>query len=206
MSTVRSSVLCHEGELSIRLLRNEPADLGLLVAWRAEAHVHEWWDPDEPPPSLEEVAEKYGARTDRSSPTTPCVIELGGRPIGYMQFYRWSSFPDEVVEMALPAIEGSFGLDIFIGDPELVGVGHGSHAVGLLCGHLARDRGAREVLLCTELSNARAQRAYEKAGFEKIKEVWDLDTRDGERVRSWVMRWRPDARTFERRKTKDPIP
>ena len=188
---MRTIELCRDGDLSIRLLRNDSRDLVLLASWRAEPHVHEWWDPDEPPPSLDEVTEKYGARPDPSSPTTPCMIELGGRPIGYVQFYRWESFPDEVAAMELPAGERAFGLDVFIGESDLIGAGHGSRAVGMLCQHLVRDHGAREVLLTTELTNTRAQRAYEKAGFAKIKQVWELDTRGGERTRSWVMLWTP---------------
>jgi aminoglycoside 6'-N-acetyltransferase len=189
MSFVRSIELGRDGDVSIRLFRDDPGDLGLLVSWLSQPHVHEWWDPDEPPPSLDEAAGEYGILADPNSPTTPCVIELAGRPIGYAQFYRWSAFPDEVAEMALPAGEASFGLDIFIGEPDLLGASLGPRAVALLCRHLARDRGAKEVLLTTELTNARAQRAYEKAGFVRIKEVWELDTRDGERTRSWVMRW-----------------
>ena len=188
---MRTIELCRDGDLSIRLLRNDARDLTLLVSWRAEPHVHEWWDPDEPPPSLDQVTEKYGGRTDPDSPTTPCVIELDGRPIGYVQFYLWASFPDEVAAMELPVGDRSFGLDILIGDPDLVGAGHGSRAVGMLCRHLVRARGAREVLLTTELTNARAQRAYERAGFEKVKEVWELDTRGGEPTRSWLMLWIP---------------
>jgi aminoglycoside 6'-N-acetyltransferase len=198
---VRTVELCRDGNLSIRLLRNDPRDLVQLVSWRAEPHVRDWWDPDEPPPSLQRVRETYVPLTEPWSRTTACVIELDGRPIGYLQFYRWDAYPDEVEEMALPAMDGSFGLDLFIGDPEMVGAGHGTRAVALACAHLARDRGAREVLLTTEVTNGRAQRAYEKVGFVKIKEVWDLDTRGGQRIRSWLMRWRPTAATYERRKS-----
>ena len=191
MSVVRSSELCRDGDVSIRLFRNDPADIRLLVSWQAEPHVREWWDPDEPPPSFDEVGEKYGRRAHPTSPIVPCMIELDGRPIGYVQFYQWSSLPDEVAAMALPTGERSFGLDILIGEPDLVGAGIGSRAVALLCRHLARDRGGHEVLLTTELTNTRAHRSFEKAGFVKIKDVWDVETRDGERIHSWLMRWTP---------------
>ncbi len=84
--------------------------------------------------------------------------------------------------MDLPSVEDAFGLDIFIGEPELVGVGLGSRAVDLVCRHLFEERGASAVMLATEVINHRAQRAYEKAGFRKVAQVLDTDMRGGERV------------------------
>ena len=69
----------------------------------------------------------------------------------------------------------------------MISQGHGSRAVDLLCRYLFETRGATSVALLTDIENVRAQRAYEKAGFEKIAEALDLDRRDGVRVRSWLM-------------------
>ena len=60
----------------------------------------EWWDPDEPSPSTEFVREKYGPLADPL--TTRCVVELDGRPIGYVQFYRWASWPHDAAAMDIP--------------------------------------------------------------------------------------------------------
>ena len=174
-----------DGDLTIRRLRNDPEDLGLLVRWRAMPHVRAWWDPDEPPPGPGEVAATYGERTHPSSPTTPCIIELDGRPVGYVQCYRWASFAEEARAMDVEFDDRTFGLDVLIGEPDALGVG--SRAVDLLCRHLERELDASWIALTTEVGNARAQRAYEKAGFVKVREVLDLDTRDGERARCFLM-------------------
>jgi aminoglycoside 6'-N-acetyltransferase len=179
--------LTREGELAIRLLRNDADDLALITRWRAQPHVHEWWDPDDPPPTFEEVAAAYGNRTHPSSPTTACIIELERRPIGYVQFYRWASYAEEAWEMGLDADDTTFGLDILIGEPDLIGRGHGSRVVAMVSEYLERERGATRISLTTEVSNERAQRAYEKAGFRKVREVLDIDTRGGERARCWLM-------------------
>ncbi|HVD67402.1 MAG TPA: hypothetical protein VNF25_01745, partial [Actinomycetota bacterium] len=54
---VRTSapIVATEGELAIRLLRNDPADIALLTSWRAQPYVHAWWHPDRPAPSFDEV-------------------------------------------------------------------------------------------------------------------------------------------------------
>jgi len=182
-----AGIIAADGDLVIRLLRNEPEDISAIARWRARPHVHEWWDPDEQPPGYDEVAARYGGRTHPSSPTTPCIIELDGRPIGYLQFYRWSSWPEDAREIDVDFDDDTYGLDILIGEPDLIDRGVGSRAVALASSYLETERGASWVSLTTEETNLRAQRAYEKAGFEKVRTILDTDTRDGHRVRSWLM-------------------
>lgn len=179
--------LCRDGDLTIRAMRDDPAYYALLVRWRAEPHVHQWWDPDDPAPSYDEVVAHYGPRVRGEDPTAACIIELDGRPVGYVQFYRWDSWPEDAREMDVDVDAHTFGLDIHIGEPDVIDRGVGSRAVALLCTYLEREHGAFRVALTTELTNARAQRAYEKAGFRKVRQVLDTDTRDGERVRCWLM-------------------
>ena len=180
-------VIATDGDLAIRTMRDEDADYGLLVRWRAQPHVHEWWEPDNPAPDLETVRAHYGPRTRPEDPTTACIIELGGIPMGYLQFYRWLGWPEEAAAVEIEPDEDTFGIDLFIGEPAQIGRGLGTRAVSLICDHLERDLGATAVALTTESTNVRAQRAYEKAGFRKVREVLDTDTRDGQRIPSWLM-------------------
>ena len=187
------SVVASEGPLTIRLMRDAAEDYGLLVRWRGQPHVHEWWDPDDPAPSYDEVVEHYGPRVRAEEPTAACIIELEGRPVGYLQFYRWLSYEDEIADMDIGADPDTFGIDIHIGEPELIGRGIGSAAVDVVCRHLEASEDASWIALTTEVTNTRAQRAYEKAGFVRVRRVLDTDTRDGERVECWLMeRRRPE--------------
>jgi aminoglycoside 6'-N-acetyltransferase len=176
-----------DGDLTVRTMRDEEAEYALIARWRSQPHVHEWWDPDDPSPTLEQVRAQYGPRVRGEDPTTACVIELDGTPIGYLQFYRWRAWPEDDAALDVRADPGTFGLDVFIGEPDLIEHGLGTRAVDHVCAYLERDRGASAVALTTERTNLRAQRAYEKAGFRKIREVLDTDTRDGERVWCWLM-------------------
>ncbi len=176
-----------DGELSVRTMRDEDVEYALIARWRAEPHVHEWWDPDDPPPTVEQAREQYGPRVRSEDPTTACIIELEGAPIGYLQYYRWLAWPDDEATFDIGADPDTFGLDVFIGAADLIGRGLGTRVVDLVCTYLERDQGASAVALTTERTNLRAQRAYEKAGFRKVREVLDTDTRDGERVWCWLM-------------------
>ena len=180
-------VVTSEGDLAIRTMHDVADDYALLVRWRAEPHVHEWWDPDDPAPAYDEVVEHYGPSVRGEEPTTACIIELGDRPIGYVQFYRWLPWSIEDPEIDVRPDADTFGLDIHIGEPALIGRGLGSRAVDLLCRYLEETEHASWIALTTEVTNHRAQRAYEKAGFRRVRQVLDTDTRDGERVTCWLM-------------------
>src|SRR6187200_1442193 len=180
-------VIAAEGDLAIRAVQDDPQDYRLLMRWRAEPHVHEWWDPDDPAPTYEEVVEQYGPAIRGEEKTTACIIEVDGRPAGYMQFYRWLPYEEAEPSLDIAADADAFGLDIHIGEPDLIDRGIGSRAVDLLCRHLENDLGASWVALTTEVANHRAQRAYEKVGFVKVRQVLDTDTRDGVRVVCWLM-------------------
>lgn len=181
--------LVREGDLAIRRMRDDPADYELFVRWRNEPHVAEWWTTDdEPTPmTLEHVVEQYGSRAADGSWVTGCIITLGDRAIGYTQFYPWSAAADEAREMGIVDDDGSYGLDIFIGEPDAVGIGLGSRAVALLSRYLLEERGATSIALLTPVGNDRAHRAYEKAGFRKVEQTLDTDVVNGERRMSWLM-------------------
>ena len=182
--------LCCDAELSIRRMRDD--DLGLFVRWRNEPHVAEWWDTDdEQRITLEDASAKYGPRVQAASSTTSCVIEVHHRPAGYIQFYPWSSSVDEVRAMGLEIRAGAFGIDVFLGDAQLLDRGIGSRAVALLSAYLFRERAADQIAITTSVDNLRAQHAYRKAGFHTVGRVLDTDIRGGERVPSYLMTKEP---------------
>lgn len=186
--TTSDEVLARDGDLVIRRMRADADDVTRIVDWRARPHVHEFWDPDDPPPDTAQVEREYLPSTRPDSPTIGCIVELGDRPIGYIQLYPWTVDAAEAEELGISVGPDSWGLDVFVGEEDLVDRGVGTRIVRLACEHMERERGASEVVLLTEVLNARAVRAYEKAGFVKDHQVRDYDTRGGERVLSWVMR------------------
>ena len=114
----------------------------------------EWWDDAEV--ELARIREHMD-----SISVEPLIVELDGRPIGYMQSY------DPHLEDGHPYQDqpfGTLGIDISIGDAELVGIGHGSAIVRQFVDELFAE-GAPRVIIDPDPANGRAIRAYEKAGF-----------------------------------------
>jgi aminoglycoside 6'-N-acetyltransferase len=168
-------------------MRDEPHDYELFARWRNEPHVAEWWNADDEPGPMtpEHARATYGP--DADAWVSGCIISVADRPVGYVQFYPWSEEADEAREMGVPDPDGSYGLDIFIGEPDMTGRGVGTTVVALVARRLFEVEGASSVALLTPVGNDRAHRAYEKAGFRKVRQTLDTDVVDGERRMSWLM-------------------
>ncbi|AZO13043.1 MULTISPECIES: GNAT family N-acetyltransferase [unclassified Mesorhizobium] len=132
-------------------------DLPMIAGWLAEPHLAEWWgDPDK---EIAEIREHIS-----SVSVEPLIVELDGRPIAYLQSY------DPHLEDDHPYADqpfGTLGIDLSIGPPELVGIGHGSAIVRQFVEALFEE-GAPRVIIDPHPDNGRAIRAYEKAGFRPI--------------------------------------
>jgi aminoglycoside 6'-N-acetyltransferase len=128
------------------------ADLALLHRWRAMPHVARWWGPVEAEDSAAAIADPRVAAW---------IVEQAGRPFAYAQDYAphdWEGHPF----FHLPA--GARGLDHHIGEPDLLDRGHGSALIRAHC-DLLFAAGAPALGVDPHPDNARAIRAYEKAGF-----------------------------------------
>lgn len=143
------------------------ADLPLLERWRAMPHVIEWWGPPEGEPPADMLAEGKVAMW---------IVSADGRPFAYAQDYSPHDWlPHHFAHLP----RGSRGIDQYIGEPDMVGIGHGSAFVRA---HLDRlfAAGAPAVGTDPHPDNGRAIRAYQKAGFAVTG--GPLDTRWGRAV------------------------
>ncbi len=134
-------------------------DFALLERWLAEPHMAEWWD--DPAEELAAIREHMD-----SVSVEPLIVELNGKPIAYLQSY------DPHLEDDHPYGDqpfGTLGLDLSIGEPELVGIGHGSALLSQFIEELFNE-GTPRVIIDPDPANKRAIRAYEKAGFKPIGE------------------------------------
>jgi RimJ/RimL family protein N-acetyltransferase len=182
-----NDVIARDGDLALRRMRDEVADHERIVDWRNRPHVREWWDPDDPPLTLEAAIEEFREASDPSRPTEVAIIEVDEVAAGYLQFYPWDGEQPYLEEVGIMLPVGAWGLDILIGEPSLLGRGIGSRAVRLISDHLFATAGATAVALATEAGNARAQAAYTRAGMHTVQRFLDTDVRDGQRVESILM-------------------
>lgn len=191
-----NDVIAAEGDLAIRPMRDDPADYARMVAWRNSPHVREWWDPDDPPLTPAAAMDELGPSLRGEDHTTSCIVEVAGKPVGFIQYYPWDDEAEYLAEVGISVPPGSWGIDLFIGDPGLLGQGVGTRLVRLVIDYLFAEKAASAVALATEVGNARAQAAYVKAGMRTVRAFHDTDTRGGQRVELLLMiRERPGGTT-----------
>jgi aminoglycoside 6'-N-acetyltransferase len=140
------------------------ADLPTIRRWLAAPHVAQWWhDPSE---QFELVS------GDLDHPDmAQFIVTAGARDFAYLQCYNIGAW-----ECGFgPQPEGTRGLDQFIGEADMLGDGHGSAFIRAFADQLLAS-GTPRIVMDPDPANARAIRAYEKAGFSRDRIV---DTPDG---------------------------
>jgi aminoglycoside 6'-N-acetyltransferase len=140
------------------------ADLALVRGWLETPEAVRWWgDPDE------QYALVSG---DLDHPDMDqFIVSLGRRPFAYLQCYALSTW-NQGFGIQPPRTRG---IDQFIGQPELIGCGHGSGFIRQFTDTLLAS-GIPRVVTDPDPENRRAVRAYGKAGFQNDRIV---DTPDG---------------------------
>jgi aminoglycoside 6'-N-acetyltransferase len=138
--------------------------LPMVRRWLETPEVVRWWgDPEE----------QYDlVRGDLDHPDMDqFIVAAEHRLFGYIQCYRLSTWncgfgaqPPE-----------TRGIDQFIGEPEMIGRGHGTNFIRQFVDVLLKN-GTPRIVTDPDPVNQRAIRAYEKAGFERDRMV---DTPDG---------------------------
>jgi aminoglycoside 6'-N-acetyltransferase len=142
-------------------------DLVRFHEWLQRPHVKRWWRDRE---TYEDVVEHYLPAIEGREPSDHYLIVLEDRPIGVIQTYLVSDYPewDAIVE----AGEGVAGVDLAIGEADLIGRGLGSQVLSQFARDIVFARS--ETLACVatvEEGNRRSWRAFEKAGFRHVRDV-----------------------------------
>jgi len=166
-----------EGSLSIRPLRDEPGDYALMARWLSDPRILEWYHGRDDPLDAGGVVARYGPRALGDDPMRPHVVEWNGRPIGYVQCYPLDGWAETSGLVEEP--RGAWGIDYFIGEPNLWGRGLGTRAVEAMVRHLFEDRGAARVVSDPRADNPRSIRMLEKAGFRRVRLLPDHERHEG---------------------------
>ena len=148
-------------------------DLRLVHEWLQRPHVHRWWRDRE---TYDEVAEHYLPAIEGKEPTDHFIVLLYEQPIGFVQTYLVSDYPDYAALVGVA--EGIAGVDLLIGDEVLTGQGLGSEMIRRFVEEVVFARSATTSCVAgPEVRNVASVRAFEKAGFHVVREFIE----DGER-------------------------
>jgi len=141
------------------------ADLPLVKRWLAEPHVMQWWGD-----TYEQFEIVSGDLEVEAM--DQFIVAKDDRPFGYLQCYNPEVWPDNGLGVHP---RGTRGIDQFIGELDMIDRGHGSAFIRSFIDRLLAA-GASRVITDPDPANARAIRAYEKAGFCRDRLV---ETPDG---------------------------
>ena len=136
--------------------------LSLLRDWLGREHVRRWWGP-------ESLAHAEDALAGRDA-SEYYLILVDGRPVGMMQTYLVSDYP-EWEEVVGPG-EGLAGVDLLIGEEDATGRGLGPQVLQQFAREVVFARPETQACVATvEEANRRSWRAFEQAGFTHARDV-----------------------------------
>jgi aminoglycoside 6'-N-acetyltransferase len=152
-------------DLTFRAL--DRADLPRLGQWIAASHVQPWWREPADPASVEAA---YGPAIDGPDPTELFVVQLDGRPIGFIQrcLLRDNSDYGEALSRAGTDPDAAT-IDYLIGDPTLVGQGLGTQLIATFVADTwVRHPDVDSIVVAVQQDNVASWRVLEKSGFRRV--------------------------------------
>jgi len=160
-----------------------------MSRWLSGGEAMRWCGDDEPP-SEAQLRQKY--LIDKPRGGTHCfIIYYDGEPIGHVQYYRVTDYPEWC--SLVSGQPHDYGLDLFIGRDDLIGQGIGTQAVNDALAQLVfQCEDAKRCMLGPSPDNSRAIRCYEKSGFRHARTL-TTDTGEQEYVMITERPNNPDA-------------
>jgi RimJ/RimL family protein N-acetyltransferase len=150
------------------------SDLPLVYEWLQREHVKLWWTDRE---TYDEVVQHYLPAIEGSEPTDLYLILSEGLPVGFIQTYRVSDYPEYRDLVAVG--EGVAGVDLFVAEPELTGRGFGSEALRRFVADIVfSDPEIHACVADPDAENIASLRAFEKAGFRVVRRFVDPSDND----------------------------
>lgn len=179
--TIVSTIAQADG-LLIRRMEDSPADFEQVLRWMTDPETMRFWEGMTEHYDLARVEAEY--RGHDAENTTPCIVELDGRTVGYMQFAPIGTAADyEIPEAEWEKIvrpgETAYGIDMYIGEVGCRDRGLGTRMLNLLASALFASYGADVLLIDPKTHNARAIACYRKCGFRDCCVVPQREKQDG---------------------------
>jgi len=132
-------------------------------------------------PYPDAAIEEYREAIQGKDPTYHFLATIDGWPAGMFQHYRIGDDAEYAEALALG--EDAVGVDLFIGEKELIGLGHGPAMLRQFLRDVAFPFHRIDVcVIGPSVHNLAAIRSYEKVGFRALREVHVPDETDPEFV------------------------
>ncbi len=183
------------GDVLVRPMRDELAEYQLVAQWLTDDRVLEWVYGRDNAWPLERLLPKYRPRVRRESEVRVCLVEHRGVPVGLIQYYPIQD-SDHLAGYGLSQDVDAWGIDMWIGDPAWWGRGLGPQALRLVVDYLWARNDVHRLVIDPRVDNPRAIRAYEKAGFQKVRVLPQHEFHEGKPRDAWLMEMRTGGGSF----------
>ncbi len=143
--------------------KTTPSDVPQIKIWMASPHITDWWTPDTQALSILEQGQMDETHKR-------CyIVSHGGRSFGFIQCY------DPVGDVEYwgenPQSAGTYGLDQFVGDVEMLGFGHGTNFIKAFVAALKEQPDVKRIIVDPAPYNAPAIRSYTQVGFRRERTI-----------------------------------
>jgi RimJ/RimL family protein N-acetyltransferase len=151
----------------------QESDLPLMDNWLNTPHVRQWWEIDgKRNPEYEVVVRYFIPRIHNQEPVDCFLVLYADIPVAFIESCRMDNFPTQREIFANG--ESAAGIDTFIGEIELLHKGFGQIYIRKFLKEIVfKIYNVDMCIIDPEPKNRIAIRAYEKAGFQYVKTVWD---------------------------------
>lgn len=160
------------------------ADAPYLYKWLNDSRVLAYYEGRDRPHDMHMIRENFLVKTGDND-VSGFLVLLDITPIGYVQTYPVQG--EELLLYGYHERDRVFGMDQFIGEPDLWNQGIGTELVRMVAHELIHTSQAKFVVMDPRVENVRAIHVYEKCGFMKKKLLRARELHEGEFHDCWLM-------------------
>lgn len=144
----------------------------LMYRWFNMPHIQQFyslraWTEDE-------VLIKLKPYINGEKPVTGLIILCDNKPIGYLQYYKVKDYPWPNQILSDEVIRNAAGMDLFIGEPEMVRSGLGQTIISTCLQTIIWPQ-FKYCLVDPDIHNNAAIKCYQKLGFKVHQTIQTAD-------------------------------
>lgn len=165
-----------QNSVSIRFMENTQHDMSMLLSWLSNPDVLQYVYAENAPWNIEKIRDEFSEKATGESSVVACMIMYQDREIGYIQYYPIEEDSYKFNDQSLyEQIKGGYGVDMFIGEPELWQKGIGSQALNILEDHFRKALNVHIICVDPATDNERGTVFWRSVGFEIIDIIENYD-------------------------------
>lgn len=175
-------IILKKEDIVIRKMEDKDSDYRLIAKWLTNKNLLQFAYGRTNPQYYSKVKARFQPKIYGRQNITPCIFSFQNKEIGYIQYYPVAKAKDYQLDDHLNV----WAIDMWIGEEDYWSKGVGSKVLALLSDQLL-NKVATKAVIDPHVDNPRAIRAYEKAGFKKVKILKMHEWHEGRKVDSWLL-------------------